>query len=109
MGCSVSTWWWCRQLNLENGQGWGTPGDHYECVDQKKTYMFGESGGQFKLETPNSNDYIQDNTSFAAPYEQEMYVPNNNYFASGPAETALGVMTTEPSGYGWVLTFEPTP
>ena len=100
VGCTASTWWWCRILN---GAAWDVEGDHIECVDQNKTFMFGESGGAFKMETPNSSDYILLGADLSPGWGQLEYVPNDNYFGSGPAGTALGVETTESDGHGWAL------
>jgi hypothetical protein len=98
--CTTGTWWWCRILNNST---WGVQGDHYECVDQNKTFMFGESGGAFKMETPNSNDYIQQGAGLSPGWVQLEYIPNDNYFGSGPAGQALGVETTETDGHGWTF------
>ena len=96
-------------LALSDTAGWNQVGDNYECVDQNLTYMFGESGGAFKLETPNSNDFIDDQGSTGSIYEKDMWSPNDNFFASGPANEALGVETTEPAGYGWIISSTETP
>jgi hypothetical protein len=102
--CTIDTWWWCRILNNST---WNVQGDHYECVDKNKTFMFGESGGAFKMETPNSNDYIQEGANFPSGWAPMEYIPNDNYFGSGPAGTPLGVETTESDGHGWLFGFLP--
>lgn len=99
-GCTGKTWWYCRVLNNDE---WNVPGDAYECVDQNKSYMFGESGGAFKMETDNTDSYIQDTGGTGGGYQQLEYYSDDNFFASGPAGSALGVEATEPDGYGWYL------
>jgi hypothetical protein len=104
--CTVDMWWYCRVLNYDgNSSDWSSTGYEYECVDQSYSYMFGESGGAFKLETPNANDFMLSGQSTGSYFMQLEYTPNDNYFGSGPAGSALGVETTEPSGYGWYFEF----
>jgi hypothetical protein len=98
--CSSSTWWWCRILDNDI---WNVPGDTYECVDQNKSYMFGESGGEFKLETDSTASFIDDTTGAANYWQTFEYVHNDNYFGSGPAGSPLAVESSEPAGYGWIL------
>ena len=69
--------------------------------------MFGESGGEFKLETPDASDYIYDYAQFANDTEEFEYVPNDNYFASGPAGTALVPETSEDDTHGWFFSGTP--
>ncbi len=106
VGCSSSTWWYCRVLTwgpAADDQYWNAAGDTYECVDKNLTYMFGESGGAFKMEAPSTDSYIQDEGSTGYNYQKDEYYSNDNFFASGPAGSALGVEGQEPSGYGWFL------
>lgn len=101
-GCEGLAPWACRVLNTYNGWNWDQVGQDVECVDPTFSWMFGESGGAFKLETINASDFMDIQAQFGGSgWYQIDYYPNDNYWAAGPANDPVGVSSSEVSGYGW--------
>lgn len=105
--CTSNDEWDCRVLNTYNGWLWNQPGEDVECVDPSLSFMFGESGGAWKMETIDSSQFITDTASFgnSSPgnlnWQKMSYYSAGGYFASGPSGSALGMETSESTGYGW--------
>jgi hypothetical protein len=97
--------WYCRVLNTYNGWQWNAAGTDVECVDPSKTYMFGFSGGHFKMETPDASQFIADQASFGGGWSQDEYVgtSSSEYFVASGAGADLGVSSSESSGHGWAF------
>jgi hypothetical protein len=100
--CSTGGYWRCRVLNTFNGWTWTSVGIDVECGDPTLSFVFGESGGAYKMQTPNTSQFITTTAADSFFLKMQMY-PDGNYFGSGPANTQLGVETSEADGYYWAF------
>jgi hypothetical protein len=102
-GGDANNEWLCRILNPAPGWAWDQVGQHVECIDPSASYMFGESGGAFKMETISASDWIDIQAPYGLDYWQMVYVPDYNYWGAGPDDEPVGVESTETNGYGWTF------
>lgn len=102
--CSSARPWWCRSLN---DASFDTYGATYECTDPSKSWMFGFSGGAFKMETDGTSTYMYNlNSGGAGNWQAIEYNTSSGswFFWPNSAGSALRTEDTEPiPDEGWYM------